>query len=178
MTKIAHWNAVCGRERERERQRKRKRQQEGKSSVHLWQEAALEFSQLCVKTHQAIFVAPMIYVRPFVARTNLCHNGINKCATCAAIGLLQIPLCGHLRRHVQRIYLALECFAKPVKNTRILKMLFQIHRIIAQSVGRISWMTGIRWNWCGEFVLKIIYCWNNHTNIMHFYLVTLLKQWY
>lgn len=133
---------LCVVEREKEKERKRERgvEQEGESSVHLWQEAALEFSQLCVKTHQAIFVARMIYVRPFVARTNLCHNGINKYATCAAIGLLQIPLCGHLRRHVQRIYLALECLAKPIKNTRIFKMLFQIHRIIVQSEGRISWM--------------------------------------
>lgn len=92
-----------GSEREQKRERERR--------VHLWQEAALEFSQLCVKTRQAIFVARMIYVSPFVARTNLCHNRINKCATCAAIGLLQIPLCGHLRHHVQRIYSALECLA-------------------------------------------------------------------
>lgn len=84
----------------------------GQGTAHLWQEAALEFSQLCVKTRQAIFVARMIYVRPFVARTNLCHNRINKCATGAAVALLeraatlQISLCGHLRRHVQRIYSA------------------------------------------------------------------------
>lgn len=136
MTKIAHWNAVCGTEWEWEGAKERVRERR----VHLWQEAALEFSQLCVKTRQAIFVARMIYVRPFVARTNLCHNRINKCATCAAIGLLQIPLCGLLRRHVQRIY--------SIKNTRIFKMLFQIHKITAPSVGRISWMTGILCNWC------------------------------
>lgn len=106
-------------------------------TAHLWQEAALELSQLCVKTRQAIFVARMIYVRPFVARTNfvpqpnqqMCDLRSNFPAQQAAV--LQIPLCGHFRRHVRRIYSA---FAKRIKNPQIFKMLFQIHVIIAQSV--------------------------------------------